>query len=372
VAILFWLGFGGAFYAYAGYPLVLVVWRRLAPRPVLRDPGATPTITIVLPVYNEAALIGARIAGFTAIDYPPDLLELLIVSDGSTDDTDALVRAAAAKDPRLGFVRVEERAGKGNALNAGIARARHEIIVFVDAGIELERDALRAIVRAFADPHVACVSGEDRIRGLSGEGLYGRYEMFLRRAESEIHSIIGASGSFYAMRREAAPHFPEGLAPDFLSVLHTVRLGRRAVDEPAAVGYMGAVSSHRKEFERKVRTLVRGMTALAAYAGLLVPGRAGAFTFFLWSHKLMRWWVPAFLGMMLVTNTLLLGDPFFRIVAAPHGLFYLLGILGLVGATKDPFSRIAAYFINVNAAIAVAWVRFLGGKRQEVWTPSQR
>ena len=174
------------------------------------------------------------------------------------------------------------------------------------------------------------------------------------------------------MRREAAPHFPEGLAPDFLSVLHTVRLGRRAVDEPAAVGYMGAVSSHRKEFERKVRTLVRGMTALAAYAGLLVPGRAGAFTFFLWSHKLMRWWVPAFLGMMLVTNTLLLGDPFFRIVAAPHGLFYLLGILGLVGATKDPFSRIAAYFINVNAAIAVAWVRFLGGKRQEVWTPSQR
>jgi len=372
MAILFWVGFGGAFYAYAGYALVLLAWRRLWPHPVRRDGGELPTLSIVLPVFNEAGQIGARLRVLTALDYPADRLELLIVSDGSTDGSDEIVRAAAAVDQRITLVRVEERRGKGNALNVGIARALHDVVVFLDAGIELEADALRAIVRPFADPRVACVSGEDRIRGMSGEGLYGRYELFLRRCESDIHSLIGASGSFYAMRRAACPVFPEGLAPDFLSVLHTVSLGHRAVDEPAATGWMGAVEGHREEFGRKVRTLIRGMTALAAYRRLLDPRIGGAFAFFLWSHKIMRWLVPCFLVMMLVANVALLGHPLYTLIGVPHGLFYALGGLALLGYTRNAFARIAAYFINVNAAIAVAWWRFLRGQRQELWTPSRR
>lgn len=372
MAILFWAGLAGAWYAYAGYALLLLAWRRVAPAPVRRAEAPLPTLSIVLPVYNEVAQIGERLARFTALDYPPDRLEVLIVSDGSTDGSDEVVRDAAARDARIRLVRCEERRGKGNALNVGIAQVRHEIVVFLDAGIDLEPDALRQLVRAFADPRVACVSGEDRIRGLSGEGLYGRYEMFLRRCESDIHSLIGASGSFYAMRRSACPTFPEGLAPDFLSVLHTVRQGLRAVDEPAAVGWMGAVRGHREEFGRKVRTLIRGMTALWAYRELLNPAVGGAFSVFLWSHKVMRWLVPCFLVMMAVGNAALLGEPMYALIAVPHALFYLLGGLALAGVTTDPFGRIAAYFINVNAAIAVAWWRFLRGVRQEVWTPSRR
>ncbi len=372
MAILFWTGLAGAFYAYAGYAFVLLAWRRLRPAPVRRDAALLPTISIVLPVHNEATQVGARLASLTALDYPRERVELILVSDGSTDATEAIVAAAAARDPRIALVPVPERRGKGNALNVGIARATHDVIVFLDAGIELEPDALRALVSAFADPAVACVSGEDRIRGMSGEGLYGRYEMFLRRAESDIHSLVGASGSFYAMRRTAAPHFPEGLAPDFLSVLHTVQLGHRAVDEPAAVGYMGAVRGHKEEFGRKVRTLIRGMTALFAYRGLLNPARGGAFSFFLWSHKLMRWAVPLFLVMMLAGNAALLHQRPWRWLAVPHALFYLLAALSLAGITRDPFGRIAGYFVNVNAAIAVAWWKYLRGIRQEVWTPSKR
>ena len=270
---LFWVAFGGVWYAYIGYPLVLIAWRRVRPHPVRRDRSAHPSISIVLPVYNEAAQLSQRLRDLTALAYPADKLELIVVSDGSDDGSDEIVRDAGTADPRIRLLRVAERRGKGNALNSGVAGARHDIVVFMDAGIRLEPGALMAIVSPFADPAVSCVSGEDRIEGFSGEGLYGRYELFLRRCESDIDSLVGVSGSFYAQRRALCPSFPGGLAPDFVAVLHAVSRGYRAVGEESATGWMGAVESHRDEFSRKVRTLLRGMAALRAYAHLLDPRR---------------------------------------------------------------------------------------------------
>ncbi len=370
---VFWLAFLGTWYAYVGYALLLAAWRRVGARPVRRDPLVRPTISVILPVHNEARHLANRLGELTALEYPSDRLELVIVSDGSTDGSDEIVAAAAARDPRIRLVRIDDRRGKGNALNAGVAAARHEVFVFIDAGIALEPRAIVNIVAPFADPTVGCVSGEDRIRGFSGEGLYGRYEMALRRGESAIHSLVGASGSFYAMRRAATPVYPEGQAPDFVAVLHTVSRGMRAVSEESATGWMGALDSHADEFRRKVRTLLRGMAALAAYAHLLNPRRAGVFALFLWSHKLMRWLVPFFLVAMLVANAMLLAEPLYRWIGASQAAFYAVGALALAGVgTRTKAGKFAGYFINVNAAIALAWGQFLRGRRQEIWAPSQR
>src|SRR5262245_30619173 len=214
--IAFWLGVLGVFYPYAGYPLVLLLMRRATGA----APGVAtelPKLSIIIPVHNEASRIVDKIANTAALDYPADRLEILFVSDGSTDATVDLIRANAARAMTL--IELAERRGKATALNAGLARATGEIVVFTDASIMLREDALRAIVRPFGDPGIGCVSGEDHIAEADGEGLYGRYELFLRRRESDVHSIVGASGCFYAQRRSLCTRFTDGMAPDFLSVL---------------------------------------------------------------------------------------------------------------------------------------------------------
>jgi cellulose synthase/poly-beta-1,6-N-acetylglucosamine synthase-like glycosyltransferase len=373
--VLFWLAFGGVAYAYFGYPLLLLAWGAVRPRRVSRDAGHLPSVSVVLPVNNEEAQLSGRLENLLALEYSRDAMEILVVSDGSTDRTNAIAREHAARDPRLQLIELEERRGKGNAINAGIARAANDIVIFVDAGITLEPGSLRALVAPFADPEVGCVSGEDHIPGLGGEGLYGRYELFLRQRESRIHSLVGASGSFYGQRRELCPWFAEGLAPDLLSVLHVVDQGYRAVSEPGARGTMKALTTHGGEFRRKVRTLIRGMTALFRFRHLLNPVRYGAFAFFLFSHKLMRWAVPVFLVAMVGANVALVQHTFYAALLIPHALFYVTGAAVLAGVPRLEgllAARVAGYFVNVNAAIVVAWWRFLRGQRTEVWSPTRR
>ena len=373
--LLFWFGFAGVAYSYFGYPLVLLAWGRLRPREVRRDPGYLPRVSVVLPVHNEEQNLPPRLANLQALDYPPELLEVFVVSDASTDATAKIVRKFQATDARIHLLELEERGGKAGGLNAGVAAARGDVILFTDAAIEGEPGSLRALVAPLADPEVACVSAEDRIEGGGGEALYGRYELFLRDRESRVASVVGASGSYYAQRRELVPHFPEGIAPDFLSVLHVVDQGYRAISEPQARGRMGAVRSPSGEFRRKVRTLLRGMTGLFAYRRLLNPFRTGSFAFILASHKLARWLVPAFLLMMLVANVILVTDPLYGLLLVFHVGFYLAGLgalAGTPGVRRLLAARIPAYFINVNAAIAVAWWRYFRGERMEIWNPSSR
>ncbi|TVR50706.1 MAG: glycosyltransferase family 2 protein [Gemmatimonadales bacterium] len=372
---MFWLGFGGVAYAYFGYPLLLLAWSRIRSRPA--DPGGAglPPVSVILPVHNEEGQLPGRLDNLLALEYPEDRVEILVVSDGSSDGTAAIAARYQEADPRVRLVELQERAGKGNALNEGVRAASHDVVVFTDAGILLEGGSLRALVAPLGDPTVGCVSGEDIIGGSGGEALYGRYELLLRRLEGRIRSIVGASGSIYAQRRELCPEFREGMAPDFLSVLHTVERGYRAVSAEDARGEMRAVSGHGREFSRKVRTLIRGMTALRAFSHLLNPFRYGSFSWILFSHKVMRWLVPFFLVMMLVGNAALLDRPFYRGLAIPHGLFYLLGAGALMGLPLLRGllpARIAAYFVNVNASIAVAWWQFLRGERKEIWTPTRR
>ena len=370
---IFWIALVGVLYPYAGYPLVLMLVRRLMG---VRPPEAgtsLPCVSMIIPVHNEAPRLLRKIANTLALDYPPDRLEIVFVSDGSTDDTVPLIRAKT--DARIALIELPERGGKAAALNAGLARVTGEIIVFTDASIALAAGALRAIVQPFADPRVGCVSGEDRIADTGGEGLYGRYELFLRRLESDVHSIVGASGCFYAQRRALCTPFAEGMAPDFLSVLRTVEQGSRAISEPRAVGEMSSVKGPRQEFDRKVRTLLRGMTALFACKTLLNPLRFPVFAFELWSHKVLRWTVPFNLLVMLIAPLAVLDRPFYLVVFAAQVAFYAGAAAAFAewaNVHRSLPGRIALYFSSVNAAILAAWYRYGIGERQELWTPSRR
>jgi cellulose synthase/poly-beta-1,6-N-acetylglucosamine synthase-like glycosyltransferase len=372
--VLFWVSVVGVLYPYVAYPVVLVILARLARR---SEPGgnagAEPSVSIIIPVHNEEARIERKVANTSSLRYPDDRLQIFFVSDGSTDRTVEMLKRTVTSG--MSVVELPVRRGKAAALNAGLERATHDVIVFTDASIELEPDALRHIVQQFRDPRVGCVSGEDRIAESGGEALYGQYELLLRRLESRVHSIVGASGSFYAQRRRLCMPFQEGMAPDFLSVLRTVEQGYRAVSEPTAVGAMTSVKDPCHEFERKVRTLIRGMTTLFAHARLLNPHRFGVFAFALWSHKVLRWTVPFFLMTTLLCSVALLPSPLYLIALLGQVVFYAGALAALAewGSVHRSFpGKAALYFSSVNAAILAAWCQYGMGVRQELWTPSRR
>ncbi len=332
-----------------------------------------PTVSMIVPVHNEQARIVRKVANTASLRYPAECLEVLFVSDGSTDDTLELIRRRATVGMRV--IELQERRGKAAALNAGLAEARHEVLVFSDASIELEPDALLRLVEAFRDPSIGCVSGEDRIAEAGGEGVYGRYELLLRRLESRTGSIVGASGLSDGPRRALCHRFEEGMAPDFLSVLRTVEQGYRAVSNPAAVGAMKALKDPRREFERKVRTLLRGITTLFANARLLNPFRFGVFAFTLFSHKVMRWLAPAFLFGAFLGALATVESSFDLAAFLVQVAFYLCALaarFGMGGLGRSVAARICLYFVSANAAVLAAWFQFLRGVRQETWTPSKR
>ncbi len=374
--VLFWTFCFCVVYAYAGYPLVLGVlasrhWGSF--RSVLRSQAELPSVSMVVPVYNELGNIAAKIANTKSLHYP-GALEILFISDGSTDGTDAFIAQHA--DHRITLLALPQRAGKGAALDFGVAHAKHDIVVFSDAAIMLAATALPAIVAPFQNPSIGCVSGEDRIESGVGEGLYGRYELYIRQQESKVYSIVGASGSFYAQRRELCGSFEPGLAPDFLSVLRTLEHGFRAISSSEATGTMSAVSEVGAEYNRKVRTLLRGITTLLRFRHLLNPFKRPVLAFQLISHKLFRWLVPVFLIGMLITSGLLgLGSAFYAMAFGAQVLFYVLAAAAALGApvvTGSLPGRLALYFTMANAAVLVAWFKYAAGIRQELWSPSRR
>lgn len=370
----FWVCLAAIAYPYAIYPALLALVNKLIGRRAhVPDESFEPTITVILPVHNEARRIEAKLRNLFELDYPAAKMQILIIGDACTDDT--LERATAVGGTRVATIALPNRAGKAAGLNAGLERASGEILVFTDAAIMLERGSLRALVAHLADPEIGCVSGEDYIEGAETEGLYGKLELLLRREEAKLHSIAGASGCFYAQRRTLCPPFRPGLAPDFLSVLVAVQAGKRALAEPKARGSMTATSSQKAEFARKVRTFLRGLTALFGNARLLNPLRYPAFSFILWSHKLMRWLAPLPMMGCLVAAWSLRGQPLYGFFFVAQLVLYAAAIAGLAWpslANRIGLVRLSAFFVLVNAAALKAFALWLAGTRVEVWDPTRR
>ncbi|MBI4767411.1 MAG: glycosyltransferase family 2 protein [Deltaproteobacteria bacterium] len=369
---LFWFSFGIIAYAYFGYPLFLIILsgNKKERREDAAETFFEPEASLIIPVHNEEKVIEEKIRNVLNQDYPKVRLEILVVSDGSTDNTGEIVRKFQNEGVKL--FEQPERKGKAGALNRGLQEAQYEILIFSDASIFLEEDALRNLLCRFSDHRVGCVSGEDTIPGGGGEGAYGKYELYLRNLESRVSSIVGASGCFYAQRRKLCEPFPEGMAPDFFSVLKTVEKGYRAITAPSAKGIMRSVPDPKNEFERKVRTLLRGITTLMQFKHLLNPFRFGLFSIQLISHKLIRWAVGFFLILLFLSNLFLFSSKMYSVFFFLQIAFYSLAAIGWMGFSGPFYFRIPLFFSMVNLSALWALVKYFKGIRQEIWEPSKR
>ena len=352
--ILFWISLAMISYAYAGYPLLLLLWP--FKKPTRRGPY-TPTISILIAVRNESRVILDKVRHLRETGYPA---QIILVSDGSTDDT--VERLSA--DPDLTFLHYPEPHGKAYALNLGAARATGEILVFNDARQKLAPGALQHLLTNFADPTVGCVSGELRFYTENQPGrsatLYWKFERWLRARESLLGAVMGATGAFYAIRRECFRPLPEGLIlDDVFTPLQIALRGYRVIHDPEAVLYDQEAATEKHEFRRKVRTLSGNYQLIRYLPALLVPRLIG-FQFF--SHKLARLLVPLFLAVCLVSSFLAQGW-FYRLAFFAQVACYLAAVFGLLlGEGAPAWAAAPAAIVVLNSAALVAMVHFLRGK----------
>ena len=369
IPTLFWCSLGLVLYAYFGYPSVLMAISAIRNRRVRRRPNSC-AVTFIITAYNEAARIAAKIENTLAQNYQGPL-EIIVASDYSSDGTDDIVRAFA---PRVRLVRAAERRGKEAAQQLAVQIATGEILVFSDVATALAPDAVATITENFADPTVGCVSSIDRFVDadgrISGEGAYVRYEMFLRALETRVNTLVGLSGSFFAARRTVCRDWASDRQSDFNTLLNSVRLGLRGVLDPLSVGYYRPISDPRCEFQRKVRTVVRGIGVFAASVPMLNPLRYGLFAWQLASHKLCRWLAPWAMIGAFVTNAWLATESFWWVAIFAAQLGFYAAIAG--GWAGNRSLRIPYYFFVANLAILIAWLRYARGDRMVSWNPSQR
>lgn len=378
MTVLFWALLLLIVYVYAGYPLLLALVRALGgSRPIARD-DIEPAITLIISAFNEKAVIGEKLENCLQLDYSRDRLQIIVVSDASDDGTDDVAASFAPRGVEL--LRMPARGGKTLGLNAAVARACGEVIIFSDANAMYSRDVIRRLVRNFADAAVGAAVGEStyvdpRAESERSEGLYWRYETAVKRLESATGSVVGGDGAIYAVRRALYTPMPADAISDFLNPLQIVQAGYRCVYEPEARSYERAAEDFGKEFRRKVRIVNRAWRALFRMSSLLNPLRHGFVAVELISHKLLRWLVPAFLLALLIANAAVLDEgPLYRLAMAGQGAFYLLAVTGFVVRRRAHVPAILSvpfYFCMVNAASALGIVDAFRGKTYTTWATAR-
>jgi len=373
--MIFWVSSGLVVYAYFGYPLVLWALSHVRSREVHRS-DITPKVTFIITAYNEEGRIKEKLDNTLLLTYPTEQLEVIVASDCSSDRTDDIVSSYAAR--RIRLIRASARKGKEAAQKLAVEAANGEVLVFSDVATILPKDAIANIVKNFSDPSVGCVSSVDRFIAqdgrISGEGGYVRYEMYLRELETRVNSLVGLSGSFFAARRAVCEPWAEDLQSDFNTLLNSVAKGLRGVSDPNSIGCYKNLTNEQKEYQRKVRTVLRGLTVLARRSSMMNPFRYGLFAWQLFSHKLCRWLVPFGLMAALLSNLMLATASSFYVSALLLQVcFYGVATLGTFSAlARRSIIKLAAFFLVVNVSILNAWVRFLRGQRVVAWESSRR
>jgi cellulose synthase/poly-beta-1,6-N-acetylglucosamine synthase-like glycosyltransferase len=356
-------------YTYAGYPALLALLRRARPLRPRHDPTWTPTVTACVAAYNCEACLEAKLASLTALDYPADKLDILVYSDGSTDRTDVIAAAWSVRDPRVQLIRGHLRKGKPTALNRMAERARGEVLLLTDARQPVDPGALRAMLTLLADPAVGCVTGNLRLEGPAGSGVYWRYENWIRRCEARFRSVVGMTGPLSAIRRADLAPLPSNLILDDVWIPMRLRLqGRRILFCEEALAFDRAFDDER-EFARKVRTLAGNYQIFALMPALLVPFVNPSW-FETWSHKIMRLFCPWALAVLF--GACALGVWRGGVGAAPVLAALLAGqMLFYAGALAGPrlgrIGSVARTFVVLNAAAVVGLWRFLAGAQKVTW-----
>lgn len=369
---LFWFSVSALIWTYVGYPLFIVMLARWRPRPHKRA-DILPSVTLIIPAYNEETIIRQKLENALALDYPPEKMEIIVVADGSTDRTVEIAESFAGRGVRMLFQ--PERRGKIAAMNRAVPCAKGEILVFSDANAFMKPQSLRALVRNFADPQVGCVSGEKRIKAdyrvqAQGESAYWRYESGIKRAESLFNTAIGAIGEIFAIRRELYhPLREDSIIEDFVLSMELVRDGWRIVYEPEATAWEEASPTLRAEWERRVRNCAGGFQALGRLGWLFSP-RYAFMAFQFLSHKLLRWLAPLFMILTWFSNLALRSIPLYRWLFWGQTLFYFLaligGLLAMMGWRLRPLWFVF-YFCFANlTALGGLW-RYLTGAQTNLW-----
>jgi poly-beta-1,6-N-acetyl-D-glucosamine synthase len=363
--IVFWASAAVAVYVYFGFPVVLVFLANVFGRPPRKQP-VTPSVSLLIAAYNEAAVIEAKVRNARDLDYPPELLEIAVASDGSKDRTGELARIAASGDPRVRVFEYPVNRGKIIALNETVPHLHGEILVFSDAASMLVPGALRHLAEHFADPRIGAVSGLYRVLKSEGsqigsqEGFYWKYETFLKAQEARIGSILGAHGALYAIRRKLYPFpAPGTINDDYVIPLRIVQQGYRVSYEPAAVAYEEAAQMD--GFARRVRIMAGNFQQLGEIRRLLWPPRLLTLFFFL-SHKAGRLVVPFCMVLMAASTLPLLPRPLYLVLGCLQLLFYALALLGAAGDLRPRLLRLPYYFCMINTA--AFWALF---RRRAAW-----
>ena len=374
--IVFGLSAGALFYTYAGYPLLLALVSALKPRSVRRG-QCEPTVSIIITAYNEERDLAAKLENTLALYYPRELLEIIVASDCSTDRTDEIARGFGGRGVKLH--RQSERLGKTAAQNAAVALTEGEIILFSDATSLYQPDAVRAIMPSFADTSVGCVAGRLEYVDDSGSPVgrgarsYWSYETFLKRHESRVGSLIGASGCLYAVRASAYVPLYHEACSDFIIATKMVEQGLRVVYEPKAVCTEETNRQTDKELKMRVRIIAQTFTDLWRHRSMLNPIRSGFYGIQLLSHKVMRYLVPFFLmGLFVSSAVLATSSLFYRLMFAAQLAAYacpaLAWLLDRVGI-RSRLLALPQYFMLANLASLIACYQFVRGERYARWEP---
>ena len=332
---------------------------------------------MIVTAFNEKERIREKIENILSIAYPKDKIEIIIASDGSTDGTNEIISDYAGKGIHL--LPIPFRGGKESAQKEAVKQSTGEILVFSDVSTMIEPNGIEQIVSNFADPEIGCVSSRDMVIGPDGapggEGLYVRYEMWLRRLESRVSTLVGLSGSFFAARRGVCEDFAEDLDSDFRTLLNSVKAGKRGMIDPLAIGYYRDISDPRKEFDRKVRTVLRGITVFFRNTEYLNVFRYGLFSYQYLCHKLLRWLVPIFMMVSVLSIAImsLHSSAYFIIFLAILTVFsyYLLLHFNFIRKPMN-IMVVPVYFITVNLSILTAWWKYFKKERVIVWDPTKR
>lgn len=396
--ILFFTALALILYSYVGYPILLMLLSYLFPRRTRRA-KIMPRLSLIITAHNEEQTMHAKLLNALSLDYPRDRYEIIVASDCSTDRTDAIVNSFAMQGVRL--YREARHYGKTIAQNRAVKLSTGEILVFSDATTIYENQALRAIVRPFADPQVGCVAGQlvyltPNSPTVVGKGCrsYWSYEKLLKYFESRLGSLIGVSGCLYAVRRSCHAQIRDDMIDDFVVASEIRAQGLRTVYEPEAVAFEYTNEGYRDEFKMRVRIIKQTLSALARYRHLLNWRENRSFLFQMVSHKVMRYLVPFFLLALLVANYALVnwndcvqvlhGDfsgvaqrsplaQWFLLCWGGQILFYLSAVVGYV-LTKLHLKRLGplalpVYFVLVNLAVLIAILTSLSGENYVVWEP---
>lgn len=389
VAYIFWISLFIIFYTYLGYGIFLFFFLKLkrffrkAKQKLVSSEDFTPPVSLIIAAYNEKDYIDIKAWNMLSLHYPEDKLEVIFVTDGSDDGSPELLKE---KFPKIKVLHLPERKGKIAAMNRAIKYAQHAIVIFNDANTIVHPKSIRRIVEHYRDPRVGAVAGEKRIQNLStdqasgaGEGIYWKYESWLKSMDSELYSVVGAAGELFSVRKSLFVEVePNAILDDFIISLRIAQQGFLVKYEPMAYSVEMASSSVKDEIKRKVRISAGGIQSIIWLRDLLNPIKHGLLSFQYISHRVLRWTLtPLALALVLITNMILAfaSNGFYDYLLIAQLGFYLMALLGWllenykikVKALFVPF-----YFTMMNVCVYLGFLRFLRGRQSVVWEKARR